>query len=107
MKNRITHIDIRITPEEKAKIKNKANTCGLSVSEYLRQLAFNYEPKPLPPIQFGELVKVLSDSYDLYLNRKDIDSANEIKHLVKLLIKAISPEKGGNSGLHEDMAGTG
>ena len=41
-------INIRVTPEEKKKIERNARKCKLPVSEYLRQLAMNKEPKELP-----------------------------------------------------------
>ena len=37
------------TPQEKQHILVRARTCGLSVSEYLRQRALGYFPKALPP----------------------------------------------------------
>ena len=41
-------INIRVTPQEKKKIARNAKKCRLTVSEYLRQLAINKEPKELP-----------------------------------------------------------
>ena len=41
-------INIRVTPQEKKKIERNAKKCRLTVSEYLRQLAMNKEPKELP-----------------------------------------------------------
>lgn len=41
-------INIRVTPYEKKKIERNAKKCRLTVSEYLRQLAMNQEPKELP-----------------------------------------------------------
>ena len=41
-------INIRVTPAEKKKIVRNAKKCKLTVSEYLRQIAMNVEPKELP-----------------------------------------------------------
>ena len=41
-------INIRVTPQEKKKIGRNAKKCRLTVSEYLRQIAMNKEPKELP-----------------------------------------------------------
>ena len=41
-------INIRVTPQEKKKIERNAKKCRLTISEYLRQLAMNKEPKELP-----------------------------------------------------------
>lgn len=45
MRNRTFGINIRVTEQEKKRIEKYAKNCKLSVSEYLRQLANNYEPK--------------------------------------------------------------
>lgn len=44
-KNRTTHLDIRLTPEEKAAIEKKATACGLSCSEYAREVILGHNPK--------------------------------------------------------------
>lgn len=44
MRNRTVGINIRVTEQEKNRIEKYAKKCKLSVSEYLRQLANNYEP---------------------------------------------------------------
>ena len=41
-------INIRVTPAEKKKIVRNAKKCKLTISEYLRQIAMNVEPKELP-----------------------------------------------------------
>ena len=41
-------INIRVTPAEKKKIIRNAKKCKLTVSEYLRQIAMDIEPKELP-----------------------------------------------------------
>ena len=41
-------INIRVTAAEKKKIEHNAKKCRLTVSEYLRQLAMESEPKELP-----------------------------------------------------------
>lgn len=66
MRTRTTHINVRTTPEEKVRFEKNAKKCGLSLLAYLRTLANGHEPKALPPIQYGELVKLLSDSYNLF-----------------------------------------
>ena len=104
MRKRTKHIDLRLSPEEKARIDNNAKDCGLSTSEYIRMLANRYEPKPLPPVPYHDLLRVLSNSYDLFLRRNDPVAASNIMKLVSFMINDISPEKGGNYGLHEDMA---
>ena len=40
-------IYVRVTQKEKIKINTKANKCGLSLSEYIRQVCLGYEPKEI------------------------------------------------------------
>ena len=42
-------IAVRVTPKEKDKIKSKAQQCGLSTTEYVKQRALGYEPRGIPP----------------------------------------------------------
>jgi len=47
-RKRTIGINIRVTAKEKQRIVHLAKKCKLSVSEYLRQLAFAHDPK-IPP----------------------------------------------------------
>lgn len=42
-------IAVRVTAKEKERIQAKARKCGLSATEYVKQRAFGYEPKGIPP----------------------------------------------------------
>ena len=42
-------IELRVTAKEKDKIKSKAQKCGLSTTEYVKQRALGYEPRGIPP----------------------------------------------------------
>ena len=49
MKKQDIRIVARVTQKEKDRISDIAKRCGLSTTEYLRQRALGYEPKPVPP----------------------------------------------------------
>lgn len=104
MKEKTVQIHFRATEKERRAFRHNAQKCGMSLSAYLRTLAIGHEPKALPPIQYSELVKVLSDSYNLFRVRKMDDAAERILCLVKRLTEAISPEKGGGDGNDKDLA---
>ncbi len=53
MRERTCGINIRVTSQEKTKISRHAKKYGLTVSEYLRQLANGHEPKELSRVRFG------------------------------------------------------
>ncbi len=42
-------IELRVTAIEKEKIQAKAQRCGLSTTEYIKQRALGYEPRTVPP----------------------------------------------------------
>lgn len=42
---RFKHLDARVTPEEYAQAKEKADACGMSLSEYTRKCTLGHEPK--------------------------------------------------------------
>lgn len=45
MKSKTQGINVRVTPEEKEKLLQNANYCGLSLSEYLRRLGLGNDAK--------------------------------------------------------------
>ncbi len=49
MKTQKTRIAVRVTQKEKDRITGYAKRCSLSTTEYVRQRALGYEPKPVPP----------------------------------------------------------
>ena len=52
-------INIRVTPEEKRRIRQIANACKVSVSELIRQLVAGQQVRALPPEVFYETKDVL------------------------------------------------
>ena len=42
-------IAVRVTAKEKDEIQSKAQKCGLSTTEYVKQRALGYEPRTVPP----------------------------------------------------------
>lgn len=49
MKKQDIRIVARVTKKEKDRITDLSKRCGLTTTEYLRQRALGYEPKPVPP----------------------------------------------------------
>ncbi len=106
MKEKTVQIHFRATEKERMNFQRNAQKCGMSLSAYLRALANKHEPKSLPPIQYGELIKVLSDSYNLFRHCKMDKAADDILYLVKKLTETISPERTDENGNDEDLAGS-
>ena len=49
MRKRSVGINVRVSTAEKKRVTMLAKKCGLSLSEYLRQRALDYEPGGQPP----------------------------------------------------------
>ena len=59
MKEEKVRIKVRLTEEEKEKLERNSALCGLTQSEYVRQLCRGIHPKPKPPDAFWQLMDVL------------------------------------------------
>lgn len=108
MRERTVQINFRATEKERQRYIRNAQKCGLSLSGYIRKLANGHEPKALPPIEYGELMRMISDLY------VDFHSTGEEKYaalLVRVLTDmtaAISPQKRGDAdGSDKNLAGAG
>ena len=61
MRNRTVGINVRVTVTEKKKVTMLAKKCGLSLSEYLRQRALEYEPGGQPPKEVFDVLNKLDE----------------------------------------------
>ena len=59
MKEEKVRIRVRLTEEEKEKLERNSALCGLTQSEYVRQLCRGIHPKPKPPDAFWQLMDKL------------------------------------------------
>lgn len=59
MREEKVRIKVRLTEEEKTKLEHCADLCGLSQSEFIRQLCTGISPKAKPTQEFWELLKAL------------------------------------------------
>ena len=59
MKEQKVRIKVRLTEEEKEKLERNSALCGLTQSEYVRQLCRGVQPKPKPPDVFWQLMDEL------------------------------------------------
>lgn len=61
--NKKVRIKVRLTEEESEKLKRCSAACGLSQSEFIRQLCKGKAPKSQPKKEFWEL---LNDLYNVH-----------------------------------------
>ena len=60
-KEKFARIDIRVNQKDKDKIKQLAEKCNLSISEYLVQRALGYEPRTVQPDVFFDFYNKLCE----------------------------------------------
>ena len=85
MKKQDIRIVARVTKKEKYRISDLAKRCGLSTTEYLRQRALGYEPKPVPPdalFHFCERLDALVEA----------PFSTEVNEMAMTLLKEITKE---------------
>lgn len=73
MKEEKVRIRVRLAEEEKEKLERNSALCGLSQSEYIRQLCRGIHPKPKPPDVFWQLMDEL---YKAHSDLKNVPSTN-------------------------------
>ena len=59
MREEKVRIKVRLTEEEKENLERSSALCGLTQSEYVRQLCRGIHPKPKPPAVFWQLMDEL------------------------------------------------
>ena len=94
MKERINSIYVRVTEKEKIRIKNKADKCGLTISEYLRKRALGYSPKALLPESFYEFSGKLGDLYEQIDKGYSTELEEKVLSLIdEIQLKLLTPER--------------
>ena len=94
MKERVNSIYVRVTKKEKIRIKNKADKCGLTISEYLRKRALGYSPKALLPESFYEFSGKLSKLYEQIDKGYSTELEERILSLIdEIQLKILTPER--------------
>lgn len=61
MRKRSVRINVRVSVTEKRKMTLMAKRCGLSLSEYLRQRALEYEPGGHPPKEVFDVLDKIDE----------------------------------------------
>ncbi len=81
-------LKIRLTVEEKAKLEHDAALCGLTQSEYFRQICLGRHPRPKQPPEFWELLDALYEIHDKLerLTAYCPETAEECSRLEKLVL---------------------
>jgi len=87
---------VRTTAQEKERFQLNAEKCGLSLSEYLRKLANGYLPKEVPPVEYAELVQLLTEIYNDFRDTGEKEYARFIVGVLSEFMAAFKFEKRGD-----------
>ena len=94
-----TRVYIRVTPADKAKIERLAASCGLSLSEYLRQRALGYAPRAVLPDVFFDFHQTLcrlcdevADKVSLETEQRLLEVADAIQQQMLLPARSTAKE---------------
>ena len=85
-------IAVRVTAMEKEKIQAKAQKCGLSTTEYVKQRALGYEPRMVPPDALFVCLEKLGELADK-ANSQELDE-NIGAMLKQITAEFLIPGKG-------------
>ena len=80
MKEHKSHIDLRVSPEEKQQIDYFAAKCGLTTSEYLRQRALGFAPRAIPPETFWRFCEVAGELMERGVSPEVNDALLQLIH---------------------------
>ena len=78
-----TRIAFRLSQKEKQIITAKANKCGISRTEYVKQRALGYEPRSVPPDALFKLLEKIG-------GLEDKSSSPELNAEIERLLHEIS-----------------
>ena len=85
MRKRSVGINVRVSVTEKRKMPLMSKRCGLSLSEYLRQRALEYEPGGHPPKEVFDVLDKIdlnAESCQPSAGTKIAACADEIRDLI-------------------------
>lgn len=103
---RTQRLYIRATPQEKRKIEQLAEKCGLSQSEYLRQRALGLVPKEVQPGAFSVFSAKLDELCNLCADRVSAETEEAILSLADDIHNTfIRTEKESLSAIRRSMKG--
>ena len=92
-----------MTEREKAKITAVADKCGLSVSEYVKQRALNYEPKAVPSSALFHLIEKIGNLENKSTSAKLNDEISDL--LKEITAELLLPKKEVNKPSQSQASG--
>jgi len=95
LRERNQKVKVSLSDEEKKKLEHDATHCGLSQSEYLRQICLGKTPHAKPPAEFWKLMEAIYDLHRLWTKLttcypEAVDECRRLENLVLFLQKDVA-----------------
>ena len=105
MRKRTSVIQLRVTAQEKKRIEMNAKKSGMTLSNYLRQLAFGFEPTILPREEILRMHRELCWIKQLLSSSNREDLLARLNQIQQGLFALCFPNEGAKSdGDDKDLA---
>ena len=93
-KEKTYEVKVRLNDGEHALIKEYAELCGITQKKFLRQLITEKNPKPIPPMEFWDMMNELYKIHDSFAVISEYepsaeDECSKIEELVLRLQEAV------------------
>ena len=106
LKEKPKSIFVRVTPQEKIKIEQTAEKCGLSLSEYLRKRALGYSPKAVMPDAFYDFHAKLCELCNAIDGKFGNDVEEKLLQLIdEIGLELLSPGKETAAQINTELEG--
>jgi len=93
-RKRLLGINIRVTEQEKKRILRNAKRCGLTASEYLRQLGSGHTPQAVPTPDIVEVCGMIPELIEYYAaNYGDSQFQQYMKYALDKLLAFCNPKE--------------
>ena len=105
MNDKNARIELRVTQSEKMKIARRAESCGLSQSESVRQRTLGYAPRTVLPDVFFDFFQMLCRLCDEVADKVSPDTERRLLETVdEIQRQLLLPEKSSAKQIREEVA---
>lgn len=88
-KEKSYEVKVRLNDEEHALIKKYAELCGITQKEFLRQLITEKNPKPIPPMEFWDMMNEIYRIHDSFsvISEYEPSAKDECRKIEELVLR--------------------
>lgn len=88
-KEKFYEVKVRLNDEEHTLVKKCAELCGLTQKEFLRQLIMEKNPKPIPPMEFWDMMSELYRIHESFavISKYEPSAKEECRKIEELVLR--------------------